>query len=30
VNGTPSFYINGIRHDASYDYETLLSALERA
>ncbi|HKA26767.1 MAG TPA: thioredoxin domain-containing protein [Gaiellaceae bacterium] len=29
VNGTPSFYINGIRHDASYDYETLLSALER-
>jgi protein-disulfide isomerase len=30
VNGTPSFYINGIRHDTSYDYETLLSALERA
>jgi protein-disulfide isomerase len=30
VNGTPSFYVNGIRHDASYDYETLLSALERA
>jgi protein-disulfide isomerase len=30
VNGTPSFYINGFRHDASYDYETLLSALERA
>jgi protein-disulfide isomerase len=30
VNGTPSFYINGTRHDASYDAETLLAALERA
>jgi protein-disulfide isomerase len=30
VNGTPTFYINGIRHDASYDQETLLAALERA
>ncbi|MGB2876206.1 MAG: thioredoxin domain-containing protein [Gaiellaceae bacterium] len=30
VNGTPSFYINGARHDDSYDLETLLSALERA
>ncbi|MGB2954172.1 MAG: thioredoxin domain-containing protein [Gaiellaceae bacterium] len=30
VNGTPSFYINGARHDDSYDVETLLAALERA
>ena len=30
VNGTPTFFINGTRHEASYDYETLLDALERA
>jgi protein-disulfide isomerase len=30
VNGTPSFYVNGARHDDSYDFETLLDALERA
>jgi protein-disulfide isomerase len=30
VNGTPTFYINGARHDGSYDVETLLAALERA
>jgi protein-disulfide isomerase len=30
VNGTPTFYINGMRHDDSYDAETLLDALERA
>jgi protein-disulfide isomerase len=30
VNGTPTFYINGVRHDDSYDFETLLAALERA
>jgi protein-disulfide isomerase len=30
VNGTPTFYINGKRHDASYDIDTLLAALERA
>jgi protein-disulfide isomerase len=30
VNGTPSFYINGVRHDDSYDFDTLLAALERA
>ncbi len=30
VNGTPTFFINGVRHDDSYDLETLLSALERA
>ena len=30
VNGTPTFYINGARHDDSYDAQTLLAALERA
>jgi protein-disulfide isomerase len=30
VNGTPTFYINGARHDDSYESETLLAALERA
>jgi protein-disulfide isomerase len=30
VNGTPTFYINGHRHDDSYDLETLLAALEDA
>jgi len=28
VNGTPTFYINGIRHDGSYEYEDLLAALQ--
>jgi protein-disulfide isomerase len=27
VNGTPTFYIDGVRHDDSYDFETLLAAL---
>jgi protein-disulfide isomerase len=30
VNGTPSFFVNGVRHDASYDLETLQAALDRA
>jgi protein-disulfide isomerase len=30
VNGTPTFYINDVRHDDSYDLETLLAALEQA
>ena len=30
VNGTPTFYVNGKRHDSSYDIDTLPSALERA
>jgi protein-disulfide isomerase len=30
VNGTPTFYINGVRHDDSWDVETLLAAIERA
>ena|SRR5579872_2053316 len=28
VNGTPTFYINGLRYDGSPDYESLLAALE--
>jgi protein-disulfide isomerase len=30
VNGTPTFYINGRRHDGSYDFASLLTALEKA
>jgi protein-disulfide isomerase len=30
VNGTPTFYINGVRHDDSYEADVLLDALERA
>jgi protein-disulfide isomerase len=30
VNGTPTFFINGARHDDSYELETLLSAIQRA
>lgn len=30
VNGTPTFYVNGVRHDDSYERETLLAALEDA
>jgi protein-disulfide isomerase len=30
VNGTPTFYVNGARHDDSYELEILLDALERA
>ncbi len=29
VNGTPSFFINGIRYDGSWDYETLVAVLEK-
>jgi protein-disulfide isomerase len=29
VNGTPTFYIDGVRYDDSYDLDTLLSALTR-
>jgi len=29
VNGTPTFYINGLRHDDSVDFDTLLSAIQR-
>jgi protein-disulfide isomerase len=27
VNGTPSFFINGIRHDGAWDLDTLLRAV---
>jgi protein-disulfide isomerase len=30
VNGTPTFFINGLRHDASFDFETLVSAIQGA
>ncbi len=30
VNGTPTFYINGVRHDADFDIATLLAAIEQA
>jgi protein-disulfide isomerase len=30
VNGTPAFFINGIRYDGSWDLPPLLEALERA
>jgi protein-disulfide isomerase len=30
VNGTPTFYINGVRHDDSYERDVLLGALDRA
>jgi protein-disulfide isomerase len=28
VNGTPAFFINGVRHDGPYDYASLLSAIQ--
>jgi protein-disulfide isomerase len=28
VNGTPTFFINGVRHDGSYALESLLGAIE--
>ena len=30
VNGTPTFFINDVRHDGSYDLATLLQAIEAA
>lgn len=30
VNGTPTFYINGARHEDSYDADTMLGALRQA
>ena len=27
VNGTPTFFINGVRHDDAWDIETLMEAL---
>lgn len=28
VNGTPTFYVNGVRHDGSYYYKNLIRALK--
>ncbi len=28
VNGTPSFFINGLRHDAPFDFATLVAAID--
>jgi predicted DsbA family dithiol-disulfide isomerase len=30
VNGTPTFFIDGHRHDGSFDFETLVSAIHQA
>jgi protein-disulfide isomerase len=30
VPGTPTFFIDGVRHDDSFDFDVLLAALERA
>lgn len=30
VNGTPTFFINGVRHDDLYERETLIAAIEAA
>lgn len=30
VAGTPTFFINGVRHDGSFDLDTLLAAIEDA
>lgn len=30
VNGTPTFFINGVRHDESFDYNVLLAAVQEA
>lgn len=30
VNGTPSFYINGNKHNGSYDYDSLTQIIDRA
>jgi protein-disulfide isomerase len=29
VNGTPTFFINGVRHDGSWDVDSLVEALQR-
>jgi protein-disulfide isomerase len=30
VNGTPTFFINGIRHDGPFDFATMVMAIEEA
>ena len=29
VNGTPTFFINGVRHEGSFDFESMLEAIAR-
>jgi protein-disulfide isomerase len=29
VNGTPAFFINGVRHDGAYDYASLVSRIQK-
>jgi Thioredoxin len=28
VNGTPTFFINGVRHDGPYDYASLVAGIQ--
>jgi protein-disulfide isomerase len=28
VNGTPTFFINGVRHDGAYDFESMAAAIQ--
>jgi protein-disulfide isomerase len=28
VNGTPTFFINGLRHDGAWDFDSLIEALD--
>ena len=30
IEGTPTFFINGVRHEGSHDLEALLAAVEKA
>jgi protein-disulfide isomerase len=30
VNGTPTFYVNGVRHDGGYTLDELLEAVDEA
>ena len=30
VNGTPTFYVNGVRHDGDYELESLLATLDHS
>ena len=30
VNGTPTFFINGVRNDGSFDYDSLVAAIDSA
>jgi protein-disulfide isomerase len=30
VNGTPTFFINGLRHDDSFEFATLANAIQQA